>query len=138
MTLTLNDARTIIDAATAFAIAHDQPAAICVMDATGRVISVDQLDGTKLHRDRMATGKARAAVILEQPTSAIYEMQETDPVRFHGLLTMFSGQIYLSSGGGVPIVRDGIMLGAIGIAGGKKGMDDLIAEAGINAWLAST
>ncbi|MGH9243876.1 MAG: GlcG/HbpS family heme-binding protein [Acidimicrobiales bacterium] len=133
MTLTRKEARILIDAAADKADELGQKPAIAVVDATSRVVSVDQLDGARLHRDRMAKGKALAAIVLGQNTHDALEMQQTRPTRYHGLIGMFPGEIYIS-GGGVLLEVDGEIVGAIGIAGGKDGSDEKMAEAGIAAW----
>ena len=136
MTLTLKEARTIIDGASAKATELGQKVAIAVLDATGRVISLDQTDGAKLNRDKLATGKAYAAVMLEQKTSDAKDLYEKNPTRYLSLLAMFPGQLYISFGGGVPIVDEDGIVGAIGVAGASHGLDDSICEAGIDAWKA--
>lgn len=133
MTITRREARTLIDAAAVKAEELGQKVAIAVIDASGRVVSVDQLDGAKLHRDRMAKGKALAAIVLGENTHEAKEMQKTKPTRYHGLIGMFPGEIYIS-GGGVLLEVDGEIVGAIGIAGGRDGVDEKMAEAAITAW----
>ena len=134
MTLTRKEARTLIDTAAAKADELGQKVAIAVTDAHGRFVSVDQCDGAHLHRDRMAKGKALAAIVLGQNTHDAMAMQQTKPTRYHGLLGMFPGEIYIS-GGGVLLKLDDKIVGAIGIAGGKDGADEVMAEAAIAAWL---
>jgi uncharacterized protein GlcG (DUF336 family) len=136
MTLTRREARTIIDAVAGKAEEMGHRPAIAVTDATGRVVSVDQLDGARLHRDRMAKGKALAALVLGQNTDEAKAMIDTKPTRYYGLIGMFPGEIYIS-GGGVLLTVDGEIVGAIGIAGGPEGTDDKMAEAGIAAWRAA-
>lgn len=133
MTLTRREARTLIDAAAEKAEELGQKPAIAVIDAGGRVISIDQLDGALLNRDRMAKGKAIAAITLGQNTHDALDMQKTKPTRYHGLIGMFPGEIYIS-GGGVLLKVDEEIVGAIGIAGGKDGSDEKMAEAAIAAW----
>src|SRR5215213_2316476 len=84
MTITLAEARTIIDTGLAHARSLGQPVAIAVVDAAGQVVSLDRMDGVALHRDRFATGKAFAAVVLRQRTDASAKLRETAPERFLG------------------------------------------------------
>ena len=49
------------------------------------------------------------------------------------MMNLFPEQIYLLSGG-LPLKRDGRVIGAVGVAGGAAGMDEKIAEAGVAAW----
>jgi uncharacterized protein GlcG (DUF336 family) len=136
MPLTLQEARVIIDAAVARARELDQRVAVAVVDEAGQVISVDKMDGTSLLRDRFATGKAFAAVLLRRPTVESVELRESRPELYNGALHMFPGQIYLVPGG-VPLEADGRIVGGVGVAGGASGVDDKCAEAGIAAWRAA-
>lgn len=133
MTLTRREARVLIETAVEKAEELGQRPAVAVVDTTGRLVSLDQTDGAHLNRDRMAKGKAMAAIILGQNTHEAMEMQQTKPTRYHGLIGMFPGEIYIS-GGGVLLEVDGEIVGAIGIAGGKDGSDEKMAEAAIAAW----
>lgn len=133
MTLTRKEARVLIDTAIAKAEELGQKPAVAVIDVTGRLVSLDQTDGALLNRDRMAKGKAMAAVILGQNTHEALDLYETKPTRYHGLIGMFPGEIYIS-GGGVLLEADDEIVGAIGIAGGKHGADEKMAEAAIEAW----
>jgi uncharacterized protein GlcG (DUF336 family) len=134
MSMTRREARVLIDTAAEKAIELGMKPAIAVVDASGRLVSLDQLDGALPNRDRMAKGKAFAAITLGKNTHEVLDMIDTKPTRYHGLLAMFAGEIYLS-GGGVLLEYEGETVGAIGIAGGKDGTDEKMAEAGIEAWL---
>lgn len=133
MPVTLQEARTIIDAGLAKARELNQRVAIAVVDEAGNPISLDKMDGTALHRDRFATGKAFAAVLTQMNTTEAAKLRETGPDRFFGMLNLFPEQIYLLSGG-LPLRVDGRLVGAVGVAGGAAGMDERVAEAGIEAW----
>lgn len=134
MTLTRKEARVLIDTAADKAIELGQKPAIAVVDSSGRLVSLDQLDGALHNRDRMAKGKAMAAITLGINTHDALDLLDTKPTRYHGLIGMFPGEIYIS-GGGVLLEADGEIVGAIGIAGGKHGTDEQMAEAAIAAWL---
>jgi len=134
MTLTRKEARVLIDTAAEKAVELGQKPAIAVVDASGRLVSLDQLDGALHNRDRMAKGKAMAAITLGQNTHDALDLLDTKPTRYHGLIGMFPGEIYIS-GGGVLLEANGEVVGAIGIAGGKHGSDEQMAEAAIAAWL---
>jgi len=133
MTLTSKEARVLIDTAAEKAVELGQKPAIAVVDASGRLVSLDQLDGALHNRDRMAKGKAMAAITLGQNTHDALDLLDTKPTRYHGLIGMFPGEIYIS-GGGVLLEANGEVVGAIGIAGGKHGSDEQMAEAAIAAW----
>ena len=136
MPLTLQQARVIIDAGVARAKELDQRVAVAVVDEAGNPISMDKMEGAPLHRDRFAIGKALAAVLLRRPTTEAVKLREERPELYNGALNMFPGQIYLVSGG-VPLMADGRIIGAVGVAGGAAGVDDKVADAGIAALEAS-
>jgi glc operon protein GlcG len=133
MPLTLQEARTIVDAGIAHARELNQRVAFAVVDEAGNVISLDRMDNVALHRDRFAIGKAVGAVVMRQPTAEAAKLRESGPDRYFGVLTLLPGQVYLVPGG-VPIEVDGRIVGAVGVAGGTTGMDEKIAEAGLAAW----
>jgi uncharacterized protein GlcG (DUF336 family) len=137
MPLSLQEARALIDAGIRKAQEMNQRVAIAVVDEAGHVISLDKMDGTSLLRDRFATGKAFAAVLLRRPTVETVTMREERPELYNGALHMFPGQIYLVPGG-VPLEADGRIVGGVGVAGGAAGVDDKCAEAGIAAWRAAS
>jgi uncharacterized protein GlcG (DUF336 family) len=132
MPLSLQQARVIIDAGVARARELDQRVAVAVVDEAGNPISMDKMEGAPLHRDRFAIGKALAAVLLRRPTTEAVKLREERPELYNGALNMFPGQIYLVSGG-VPLMDDDRIIGAVGVAGGAAGVDDKVAEAGIAA-----
>ncbi len=134
MSLTRREARVLIDTAAEKAVELGMKAAIAVVDASGRLVSLDQLDGALPNRDRMAKGKAFAAITLGRNTHEMLDLIDTKPTRYYGLLAMFPGELYFS-GGGVLLQVDGETVGAIGIAGGKDGTDEVMAEAAIEEWL---
>jgi uncharacterized protein GlcG (DUF336 family) len=133
MPVTLQEARTIIDAGLAQARELQQRVAIAVVDEAGNTISLDKMDNTPLYRERFATGKAFAAVLTQMPTTQAAALRETGPERFFGMMNLFPEQIYILSGG-LPLKRGGQVIGAVGVAGGAAGMDEKIAEAGVTAW----
>jgi len=133
MTISRKEARTIIEAAAVRAAELGQKPAIAVLDATARAVSVDMLDGAGLHRDKTAKAKAFASLVLGQDTHDALAMIDAKPTRYHGLIGMFPGEMYIS-GGGVLLKVESVIIGAIGIAGGKDGTDEKMAAAGIAAW----
>src|SRR5919199_589684 len=122
MPVTLQEARTIIDAGLAQARELNQRVAIAVVDEAGNTISLDKMDGAPLYRERFATGKAFAAVLTGQNTAQAQALRETGPERYYGMMNLFPGQIYLLNGG-LPLTREGRLVGAVGVAGGAPGMD---------------
>jgi uncharacterized protein GlcG (DUF336 family) len=72
--------------------------------------------------------------LLQGPTSGAPRFREAAPERYYTTPSLFPGEVYYV-GGGVPLERDGQVIGAIGVAGARgTGLDEKIAEVGIAAW----
>jgi uncharacterized protein GlcG (DUF336 family) len=82
--------------------------------------------------ERLPTGKAFAAAMLQTPTSELGSLLETSPNRYYSIMNMWPGQVYLT-GGGVPLRVDGRIVGAVGVSG-TTGQDVPAVETGIAAW----
>jgi uncharacterized protein GlcG (DUF336 family) len=132
-TLSLEEARVIIDAATAVVRADKGRAAIAVVDFNGNLVSLDTKDGTSGFWVKFAIGKAVGAVALQQTTAESAEQYQTNPQRFHSALSMLGGEIILIPGG-FPLVVNNIIVGAVGSAGHRGDGDVRAAKAGIAAW----
>lgn len=131
--LTLVEARVIIDAATAVVRAENGRAAIAVVDFNGNLISFDSMDGTSGFWVKFAIGKAMGAAALQQSTAESAEQLQTNPARFHSALSMMGGEIILIPGG-FPLIVNNVIVGAIGSAGHRGDGDVRAVKAGIAAW----
>jgi uncharacterized protein GlcG (DUF336 family) len=131
--ITLAEARAIIDGAIAYASEAKMSMAVAVVDAAGNVVSADRMDGAALQNIRFAEGKAFAAALYRQTTDELAELYKTRPDRFFGIMTMYPG-IYLV-GGGLPLAVEGRLVGGVGVAGLPEGIDEKSALAGIAAWM---
>jgi glc operon protein GlcG len=131
--ITLAQARAIIDGAVGFARAQNRVMAAVVVDQSGNVISADRMDGSSISNTHLAEGKALASALFRQTTQALGELAKTRPDRYFGIMNMYPGRVYLV-GGGVPLVMDGRVIGAVGVAGLPEGVDEMAGRAGIAAW----
>jgi glc operon protein GlcG len=129
----LAEARSIIGGAIAFARQNNFRLAVAVVDSSGAVISLDTMDGVRANDTLGAQGKAFAAAIFRQTTQELSELYKSRPDRFFGILNMYPGKVYLV-GGGVPLVRDGKLVGGVGVAGLHQFVDEKAARSGIAAW----
>jgi uncharacterized protein GlcG (DUF336 family) len=131
--ITLAEARAVIDGAIAYASEAMMSLAVAVVDAAGNVVSADRMDGAALQNIRFAEGKAFAAALYRQTTDELAELYKTRPDRFFGIMNMYPG-IYLV-GGGLPLAVEGRLVGGVGVAGLPEGIDEKSALAGIAAWM---
>jgi glc operon protein GlcG len=131
--ISLDEARVIVDAAVANARAAGGHPTIVVVDDHGDVVSMDRMDGTTTFFTRFAEGKARAAVALQQPTEETADQYGSNPQRFLSALSMFSGELILIRGG-VPLFDGNRLVGGVASAGFGPNGDEPAVLAGIAAW----
>jgi uncharacterized protein GlcG (DUF336 family) len=132
--ISLTEARAIIDGATAFAREANLRMAVVVVDQAGNVVSSDRMDGAALQNVRFAEGKAFASALYRQTTEDMGALYKSRPDRYFGIMNMYPGKIYLV-GGGVPLAVDGKLVGGVGVAGLPEGVDEKACRAGIAAWM---
>jgi glc operon protein GlcG len=126
--LELADAKLIAAAAEAEAVKNKWAVAIAIVDDGGHLLWLQRLDGAAALTAHIAPAKAHTAA-LGRRESKVYE----DVV--NGGRTSFLSAPLISGmlEGGVPIMKDGMCLGAVGVSGVKSSEDAQIARAGIAA-----
>jgi glc operon protein GlcG len=130
-TLTYAGARVVMDAALAKAATLGVPINVSVCDAAGHQIAFARMDGAALLSESIATDKAYSVMaFLGLPTSAWDEILKGDAVLREGLVHRDRLVIF---GGGLPIVVDGAIVGAVGVSGGSVDQDEEVAKAGVAA-----
>jgi glc operon protein GlcG len=109
-------------------------AVIAVADAAGDVIALERLDGAPASSVTIAMNKAWTAACQATPTRAI-----GDRVRSREQLDVayYGDRRICGWAGGLPIVRDGIVLGSVAVSGLPEDEDEAVAEVGRAAILAS-
>lgn len=126
--LSANDAATVLAAAEAEAQRNGWPVTIAVVDDGGMLLALKRLDEVAPISADIAPAKARTAA-LGRRESGVYEKVINDGrVSFLSAPTL-TGLLE----GGVPIVVDGHVVGAVGVSGVKSSEDAQIAKAGIAA-----
>jgi uncharacterized protein GlcG (DUF336 family) len=131
--LGLEEARVIIEAAKALVKGENGIAAIAVVDFNGNLVSFDSMHGTSLTSARFALGKAKGAAALRQSTAESAEQQQSNPQRFYSALSILGGEVMLIPGG-IPLIVDNVIVGAVGSAGHRGDGDVRAVKAGIAAW----
>ncbi|CAG0973707.1 hypothetical protein PHYC_01388 [Phycisphaerales bacterium] len=117
-TLTLEGAERALAAATALAGARNAGAAIAVVDDGGYLIAFHRLEGTFAAGAEVSIGKARTAAIFRKPTKAFEDAINGGRVALASVSQMTPLQ------GGVPIMHDGHVIGAIGVSGAHSQIED--------------
>lgn len=130
-TLTYAGARLVLDAALARASEIGVPINVSVCDIAGNQIAFARMDGAALLSESIATDKAYSVMaFLGLPTSAWDEVLKADAVLREGLVHRDRLVIF---GGGLPVVVNGAIVGAVGVSGGSVDQDEEVAKAGAGA-----
>jgi uncharacterized protein GlcG (DUF336 family) len=122
------DIKAIAAAAEAEAVKNSWAVSICIVDDGGHLLSFQRLDGAAPISAHIAPGKARTAA-LGRRESKIYE----DIINGGRYSFLSAPDLEGMLEGGVPIMKDGQCLGAVGVSGVKSTEDAQIAKAGIAA-----
>jgi glc operon protein GlcG len=127
--LTLEGAKKVIAAAIAEAKSKGAPgAAIAVVDDGGNLMAAERLDNTFAAGASISIGKARTAALFKRPTKAFEEIINK------GRTAMTTLPDFTPLQGGLPIMLDGQVVGAIGVSGAASAQqDEDLAVAGANA-----
>ena len=134
MTLTLAQARTIIDTALAQPRGDTPPAlAVVVLDAGAHPIAFARQDGASLFRFDIAKAKATGALGMGADTRVIAARAANNPAFFQSVVAVTGGQLALSSGCVLIRELEGAVIGAVGISGDTGDCDEACALAGILA-----
>ncbi len=123
--LTLEDAQRIAAAAEAEARSHQWAVVIAICDDGGHLVLLHRLDGVAPISSTIAPAKARAAALGKRETKLYEDMINQGRAAF--LSAPLDGMLE----GGVPIIVDGYVVGAIGVSGVKSSEDAQIAKAGV-------
>ena len=123
-TLSLDAANKIVAGAIAEAKANNWSVDIAIVDEGGNLLSFQRMDGASIGAVDAAIGKARTASLYRRPTKVLEEVAKTRPA----ILTL-PNSVLLQ--GGVPVVVNGQIVGAVGVGGVTSQQDEQIAEAGL-------
>lgn len=131
--LTLDEAQKAISAGMRTAKKIEQPMNIAVVDSGGHLITHVRMDGAIKASIDISIRKARTSILMNLPTAALADATQPG-AELYGLELTSGGMV--SFGGGIPVVRDGRTVGAVGVSAGSVAQDVQVAEA-VAAKLAS-
>ena len=124
--MTLDDAKKLMAAAEAEAVRNKWEVVIAILNDGGRIVMVHRMDGARPGNDDIALSKARTSAMTCRP-SAVWQKWVDGP---HPAYATFP---FLAAQGGLPIIIDGDLIGAIGVSGVKSFQDEQIAMTAIKA-----
>src|SRR5690349_19200090 len=132
--LNLEGAKRVIAATVAEAKSKNAPGgAIAVVDEGGNLVAVERLDRTFAAGANISIGKARTAVLFQRPTKFF------EDVINKGRTAMTALNDFTPLQGGIPIIVDGQIIGAVGVSGAASAQqDEELAIAGASALATSS
>lgn len=126
--INLEDARRVIAAAEEKAREIGQPMNIAVVDSGGNLVAFVRMDNAWIGSIDISINKAWTARAFDISTKELAELSQSGD-QFFGIHASNHGRVMIFAGG-VPLKRNGKVVGAIGVSGGMGKQDHAVAEAG--------
>ena len=126
--ISLDRAQAAVQAAVAEAKKHNWKLNVAVADSGGNLVAFARMDGAQLASIQIAEHKARAAVTFRRETKAYENAVQINNMSY---VTTLDGVI--ASRGGIPIVVDGKLVGAVGCSGGTGSQDEVACKAAVES-----
>lgn len=127
--ISLENARKAAAPALAEAVKNHWNMAVAIVDPSGNLVYYEKMDDTQLGSANVAIDKARSAALFKRPTKVF---QDALAAGGDGLrLLKIAGAVPVE--GGIPLVMEGKIVGAIGVSGGASAQDGQCAKAGADA-----
>ena len=123
--ISLDRAQAVIQAAVAEAKKLNWKMNIAVADSGGHLVAFQRMDGAMLASIQIAEHKARAAATFRRPTK-VFE----DGINLMHLNYLLAFDGVIASRGGIPLIEQGAIIGAIGSSGGTDSQDEVVSAAG--------
>jgi glc operon protein GlcG len=123
--ISLERAAAAIDAAIAESKKRDWKMNVAVVDPGGHLVAFQRMDGAMLAAIQIAEHKARTAATFRRETK-VFE----DAVNLMHLNYVLAFDGVIASRGGIPLVENGAIIGAIGVSGGTDSQDGIVSKAG--------
>jgi glc operon protein GlcG len=130
--LSTGEIQKALNAAVAKAQEIGVPMGISIVDAGGNLIGFLKMDGAFIHTNHTSFSKAYTAASIRKPSGS-----SGIPANITAELSSTSGGKFTTLPGGLPLLKDGKVIGGIGVGGGKGEQDEAVAKAGQDALAAA-
>jgi uncharacterized protein GlcG (DUF336 family) len=127
--ISLEQAKAVLEAAEAEAKKNNWPVAIAVVDCAGYLVAFQRLENTQLGSVEVSIEKAKTSALFRRPTKVFEETLAMGGANLK--ILKLPGALPIE--GGLPIIHDGKVIGAIGVSGVKSVEDAQVATAGLEA-----
>jgi uncharacterized protein GlcG (DUF336 family) len=128
--ITLDQAKAAAAAALGEATKNNWRVAVAVVDPGGFLVYFEKLDGSQNASEPLALGKARTAALFRRSTKVFADQFAAGNT---GFMTFPNEARPIASEGGIPIIVNGKLIGAIGVSGGTGQQDGIASTTGANA-----
>ena len=125
-------ARKAIAGAVADARKQNLPMAIAVVDTAGQLVAFERMDNTQFGSIAVSQDKANSAALYRRSTKVFQDALAGGGAGLRILTLRGANAVE----GGIPLIIDGRIMGAIGVSGGSAEQDGVVAKAGLDALLA--
>lgn len=132
--LDLDDARILMAGAEAHARTIGVPMCIAITDEAGQLIAFQRMEGGKVTSTTIAIDKAFTAAAAKKATHE-YGTSSQPGAPAYGIASAIGGRLMVV-GGGLPVLWEGEVVGGIGVSSGTPAQDQVVAQAGIDDWIA--
>jgi glc operon protein GlcG len=122
--ISLQRAQALLQAAIAEATRRGWPLNVAVVDSGGNLVAFARMDGAMLASIKIAEHKARVAVTYRRPTR-VFE----DAIQKQNSIYVLTLDDIIASRGGIPLIENGKLIGAIGCSGGAGSQDEAVCTA---------
>ncbi len=129
MSITLDNAKKAVAAAVVEARKNNWTMAVAIVDPGGYLVYFEKMDGTQTGSVDISLDKARSAALFRRPTKVFEDGLAAGGSGWR--LLGLRGAVVVA--GGIPIIVDGKLIGAIGVSGGTNIQDEATADAGSKA-----
>jgi uncharacterized protein GlcG (DUF336 family) len=123
--ISLDRAQAAIHAAVAEAKKRNWKMNVAVVDSGGNLVAFQRMDGAMLASIQIAEHKAKAAATFRRETK-----QFEDGIQLMHLNYLLAFDGIIASRGGIPLIEQGAIIGAIGSSGGADSQDEIVSKAG--------
>jgi len=124
--ISVESAKKAAAAALAEAVKNHWTMAVAVVDPSGALVYYEKMDNTQLGSANVSIAKARSAALYKRPTKALQDALATGGAGMRVLA--LEGAVPVE--GGIPLLADGKIIGAIGLSGDTSDHDGQCAQAG--------
>jgi glc operon protein GlcG len=118
-------AQAAVQAAAGEAVKRGWPLNIAVVDSGGNLVTFLRMDGAQLASIAISEHKARTAVKYRRPTRVYEDVLQKQDMKY--VMTLDD---VIASRGGIPLIEDGKLVGAIGCSGGTGSQDEVVCLVG--------